>query len=735
MPGQRQRKEENEAAERAGRGGRNNALFTPGLRKKGSEYVDMYQKKRLLTFGLSGIALLALAAATFFAGFGFVHAASPTSNSYTISNNTPGFIKNAKDTGALDPTQTMAVTVWLKLHNTNQLDQLVQQQNTKGNGNYHKWIDQATFNANFAPTSQEVNSFENFAQGHKLTVLTVSDDNAYVKVSGTVGDVEKAFHTQIDTFSYNGQTYFSNTSDPNINDSSGAHVDAITGLDNFDFQPDLAFPSNPDGTAVQPVAVGSSPNGLFFEGQCFRGAQAQTFTGGGVTATYTGNRYGADVTNTTLGHLPPCGYQPSELQTAYNMTSLYQAGLDGTGQTVVITDAFGSSTIQTDAEVFSQVYGLPDLTPANFQIFSAPGTLHFKDNNVKHFGPLNWPIEITLDVEWVHAMAPGAKIDLVISPNNGSDLDEAVNYAVVHHLGNTISDSWSGVEGLGNPARFNRDNRILEEAISQGIDVNFSSGDSGDFTGDVGFKTVGFPGSSPFATSIGGTSLVLNPDNTIAFQTGWGNNLTRIVNSVPRDGNTNPRNPPGPVIFNGGAGGGASLTFAKPAFQSGLPGATRQVPDVSLLADPFTGAEFIETVGGQLSVSVIGGTSLACPMFSAIMAIASEKAGHPLGQAAPLMYGLSSAANTSTSIYDVPGVTSPNNVTGVVNGTPFTADQLAAAPAGSQYYSALYQSPFSLRWFVITFGTDTSLTAGPGWDNVTGVGTPNGANFVNALGS
>jgi hypothetical protein len=116
-------------------------------------------------------------------------------------------------------------------------------------------------------------------------------------------------------------------------------------------------------------------------------------------------------------------------------------------------------------------------------------------------------------------------------------------------------------------------------------------------------------------------------------------------------------------------------------------------------------------------------------MFSAIMAIAAQKAGHSLGQAAPLLYNLPSGA-----VNDVPAVSSATNVTGVVNGVSVTADQLAA-PLGNTtaYVSALYNSPFSTRWFVLTFGTDSSLTTAPGWDNVTGVGTPNGANFVNAL--
>ncbi len=651
-----------------------------------------------------------------------------SAQTYTIHGNTPGFIQKATDLGAADPSAVISVTAWLKLHNERKLDQLVASQKQKGSANYQKWITQDQFNSSFSPTAQEVKAVQNFLSAHGLTVLTVAENNFYVKVQGTVGAIEKAFNVQIDSYNLNGETHRSNKADPSVKNSAGGLIAAVTGLDDYGFQPMVAFPSGPDGTPMAPIPLNVvTPNGAFFESQCFRAAETDTFTGGGNTATYTGNRYGADITNNSLGHLAPCGYQPSELQTAYNMTPLYSAGWDGTGQTIVITDAFGDDTIAGDAEVFSQIYGLPDLTPSNFQVLRAPGAVH--NPGVPHFGgSAGWATEISLDVEWVHAMAPGANIVLVIGPNNGSDLDEAINYAVVHHLGNTISNSWSSVEGLGNPAQHIRDNRILQSAAAQGIDVNFSSGDSGDFAAAVGFKTVGFPGSSPFATSVGGTSLALNPDNTINFQTGWGNNLTRIVDTIALG--SPPVVPPLHLGFQGGAGGGTSLTFAKPSFQSSLPGSMRMVPDISMLADPFTGVEFIQTINGQLSVGVVGGTSLACPTFSAIMGIASQKAGHGLGQAAQLVYTLPAGA-----VSDVLAVSSPNNATGVINGTTLeTADDLAAPLDGTtSYYSALYNSPFSTRWFVITFGTDSSLTTGPGWDNVTGVGTPDGWNFVNAL--
>jgi subtilase family serine protease len=336
---------------------------------------------------------------------------------------------------------------------------------------------------------------------------------------------------------------------------------------------------------------------------------------------------------------------------------------------------------------------------------------------------------VTLDVEWAHAMAPAAKIVLVTATNRGS-LDEAINLAVVHHYGNTISNSWSSIEGLGNPAQYVRVNRILQSAAAQGIDVNFSSGDYGDERVRVGFVSVDFPGSSPFATSIGGTSLALS-NGKVMFETGWGTNLTRIADVASKGSApvVPPNNDPALGLgFQFGAGGGPSLTFAKPAWQAALPGTTRQTPDIGMLADPFTGVEIIETVDGELTVGVIGGTSLACPVFSGIMALAAQRAGHGIGQVAPLLYGLGSV------IRDVPAVGSATNVSGSINGTVWTADQLAAPLFSTKtYYSALYQSPFSTRWFVITFGTDTGLVTGPGWDNVTGLGVPDAAALVAAI--
>jgi subtilase family serine protease len=689
--------------------------------------------------------------------------------STTITKNTPGFIKKATDLGAVDPNSVITVTAWLNLHNQDKLDALVQGQYKKGSSTYHKWITQSQFNSSYGATSQEVDTVKNFLTSNGLTVVAVAEDNAYVKVQGTVGTIQKTFHVQIDNYKLNGKNYRSNKSDPTVNGQAGKYIAAISGMDDLGFQSRLRFTASADGKPLQFTPLGKrTPRGLFFAGfQAFRAPETDMFTGGGHTATYTGNRYGTDISvggvltlgNPTFqGQWPPQGYSPSEVRTAYGLSALYSAGLDGTGETIVITDAYGSSTLADDVATFCTTYNLP---PVDLTIVKAQGI-----SNNPHGPARFWDVETTLDVEWAHAIAPGAKIVLVLATDHAS-LDEAINYAVIHKLGNTISNSWGTVEGLGNPAQFNRTNRILQMAAAQGIDVNFASGDSGDesfppdsFPSGVGFVSVDFPPSSPFATGVGGTSLALNSDNSIMWQTGWGTNLTRIADISPSGGTVLNDNPP--VVpplndpaqglgFQGGAGGGESTIFTRPSFQVGKVPAghgNRMVPDIGWLADPFTGVEIIFTdPAGGMSQTTIGGTSLSCPMFSALMAIAAQKNNHVgLGQAAALVYNL--PANAILDV--VPKDGSPNNVTGVVDGTSFTANDLAKTgvfdgslytpPVTSPtlfntttYYSALYNSPFSTRWFVITFGTNSSLTTNTGWDNTTGVGTPNGLNFVNAI--
>ncbi len=232
------------------------------------------------------------------------------------------------------------------------------------------------------------------------------------------------------------------------------------------------------------------------------------------------------------------------IQTAYNLTGLYAEGFDGTGQTIGIIDWCGSLTIQNDANVFSAQFGLPALTSSNFAITYIPtaSTCASVDDT-----------EINIDVEWAHAIAPGANINLIVPPSASfQDVDEAEYTAVNYGLANVISGSFNAVESLVPANLLATENLIQEAAAVAGISANFSSGDGGDYTGDGIPATVSTPADSPWATAVGGVTLALNSDNSIAWQAGWGNNETYLA----QEGLV--LDPPFVFGLIGGAGGGPS---------------------------------------------------------------------------------------------------------------------------------------------------------------------------------
>jgi subtilase family serine protease len=564
----------------------------------------------------------------------------------------------------------------------------------------------------------------------------------FVKASATVARVQSTFQVELHQYNLFGRTFRASSRSATLPPDLLPLVAAVGGLSSLGADPTVAAvgrkasngvhtAAGAEGFAMQGVPFNAQSNGLYYAAQCFYGNTTQSFSGGGVSATYTGARYGAPITNGPPD-LAPCGYQPSDLQTAYNLTPLYQEHLDGRGTTIAIVDAYGSTTIATDAAVFSAAMGLP---PINLTVIGTPTESNFSTD-----GNAGWASETTLDVEWVHAVAPGANVILVVTPTNSfndlftGDLTAASQPGVV-----AISNSWSGFDiGVAGDSEFYSVVDGLLQAIgAAGISIDYSTGDSGDNSSQLGgiYTSTGWPASSPFATGVGGVSVALDSHKHIAWQTSWGTQLTEVVDTIALG--SPPLDVPNNEGFYAGGTGGFSDTYPKPSWQVGVPGNRRGTPDISWVADPYTGVEIIYTVdaGGDLNIGVIGGTSVACPMFTALWGIATQRAHHLLGQAAPRLYRL---PPWSGAINDIVNFSSPNNVTGTImdsGGTnPIRASELAA-PLNNQpqFLSALYNSPFSTRWFVIDFGVDSTLQTGPGWDTATGLGTPNGWAFVQAV--
>ncbi len=646
----------------------------------------------------------------------------------------PAVTRFGKSMGQESPATKLTLTVWLNMHNRAEFDAKVKDLYTKGSPSYHQWLTDADLKA-YAPTAAEVEAVQAELKANHLSVTSVDPLNLSVRFEGQTSDVERAFHTQISRYSVKGEMVRTSSSLPQLGGAAAGLVHHVAGINSMKLHPMITHSRNPKtGQAFAGVPLAEAQaktNGLVYASECFYAPGSIALSGvnatDGVTpvsAKFAGLTYGANPNNTAVGTLAPCGYSPAEVQKFYGLDVAYGLGYTGTGQTIVIIDSYLQPTARPDLVAFSNLYHLPAITATNFVEYNPygadePGSTYGTDE------------ETDLDVQWAHATAPGAKIALVQTfSEDEEDQQAGILWAVTHHLGNVISLSYGYPEFYTGPLALDIFNEVAEVAASEGVSLHASSGDEGDDSVYGNGLQVDAPADSPYATAIGGTSIGTSPVDGKTYTTGWGNNVGFLSFDT-----TDIYDPP-TTEFYAGSGGGTSAQFAKPAFQSKLPGAMRLLPDVSALADPYTGAEFVYTdaKSGGKYVGVIGGTSLAAPIFSGIWTLVNEYYGTSLGQAAPYI-----AEAPSVFINDILPLVGPDNVTGSITD-----------PTGTTKYSAtaLSQPLFNTTQFVsslwdlgggeyvnLTFGTDSSLNVTQGWDNVTGYGTPNVGAALTAIGA
>jgi subtilase family serine protease len=398
----------------------------------------------------------------------------------------------------------------------------------------------------------------------------------------------------------------------------------------------------------------------------------------------------------------PC-YGPGDLQAAYDEQPLFNSGITGAGQTIVIVDSFGSPTIQSDLATFDAEYNLP--APPSFKIIQPAGQVPAWDPTGAN-GDLGWGAETSLDVEWAHSMAPGANILLVETPVNETEgtagfpqIVKAENYVISHHLGQVISQSFGATEGtFPNAASILALRSAYFNAFKNRVTVLAATGDYGatnpaNVAGSVLYThpTVDWPASDPLVTGVGGTLVSLLPD-------GRRSQADRVWNtSVNYSFNNAFFGVPGPLASAGG--GGKSAVFPRPSYQDGVAGVTgdaRGVPDISMSAacdGPVN--VYLSYPGTPAGWYVICGTSEASPEFAGIVALADQVAGHSLGLINPALYALSAA--------HAPGLV---DVTKGNNTVSFLQPLLV---------------------------TVQGYHAGPGYDLASGVGTVDSALFVPEL--
>src|ERR1039458_3122493 len=261
-----------------------------------------------------------------------------TADGKLVAHNTPSYVATAKSLGAEDMSRVIEVSIWLQLHNRDQFDALTRSFYDRGSANYRHWLKPKDIAARFAPTSQEAKTVRQFFAAHNLKVVRTGPNNFYVRARGTVGDVEKAFQVQINDYQVGDKTMRANAGDPYVEGAAGALVAAVSGLDSGEYEHPLMVRPSTLGIGKSPAGPPiSRGTGTIFSSQCFTGTETESFSnnnnGSFPIGTYSGNKM-----NLASQTSPGCAYEPPDIQTAYNLTGLYNQGYDGAGQTIAILD-------------------------------------------------------------------------------------------------------------------------------------------------------------------------------------------------------------------------------------------------------------------------------------------------------------------------------------------------------------------------------------------------------------
>lgn len=382
-------------------------------------------------------------------------------------------------------------------------------------------------------------------------------------------------------------------------------------------------------------------------------------------------------------------YTPAYIWTAYNVLPVLAGGNFGQGQTIVVIDAFGSPTIAQDLAVFHQAFFGSNFPAPDFEVVCALGCPAFNPKNTPQ-AEVNWTFETTLDVEWAHAIAPLAKIKLIVAPDpHGNSINNAIQYAVDHYPGSIISQSFGIAEASfkGNNSHFLQAHQAYANAVARGITLLASAGDLGASNGGFSVANAGFPASDPLVTGVGGTQGL--PEGNLVLLAGQcAPPLTTACTPVGYGAEAVWNEP-----FIQAAGGGAvSTVFAVPSYQSGLGYTGRAVPDVAYNAAVDGGVLIYYSAQGAASAGfyISGGTSAGSPQWAGIFALVNTARGAkgPIGAANAALYAIAQGANYATDFHDI---TAGNN---------------------------------------ILSGSTVGFAAKPGYDLATGWGTPNVANLV-----
>lgn len=601
-------------------------------------------------------------------------------------------------------------------------------QQEKSSADYHHWLTPQQFGQAFGASDSDLQAVTDWLTSQGFEINRVANGRAVVEFSGSAGLVRQVFRTEIHQYAVNGKSYWANASDPQIPAALAPAVAGIASLNNFPRRP----LNHRLGTFRRSKSTGKTTP-LF------------TFTPGN-------NTYHA------LG--------PSDFATIYNVLPLWNAGMDGTGETIALAE--DSNINSQDIADFRSMFGLPP-NPVRVVLNGPdPGIVPFTES------------EADLDAEWAGAVAKGSAIDLVVSEDTEttSGVDLSALYVVDNNLSPVMSVSFGACEAFLGSTGNEFYSNLWEQGAAEGITIVVAAGDTGSAGCDSPFfgaaqygLAVSGIASTPFDISVGGTdfadgnnlSQYWNATNTSTLQSSaksyipeqtWNDSCAAsgdpaACGTVSPDGRD--------VIAGGGGPSGCAIFnsyfclsgYPKPSWQtgSGVPAdGVRDLPDVALFsgdgsnastsfyvfcqADANTGSgsstsscnlnsPYLDFQGG-------GGTSFTAPIFAGIMALVNQKTGERQGNANFVLYPLAAGSGATCASNSPSGngscifndIVAGNNSVACYGGFPncsntsldFTSYGILVNPANS---------------------TSAAWTTNPGYDLPTGLGSVNVANLVN----
>ncbi len=506
------------------------------------------------------------------------------------------------------------------------LDTLLEQQRDPASPNYHQWLTPEEYADRFGMSQEDIAKAVAWLQAKGLSVNSVSRSRTRIHFSGTAAQVGAAFRTSIHQYLVNGRMHFANATDPAIPSALASVVVGVRNLNNF----------RPKPRKVQ-------------------------------TRTMPAPRY----TSSSGGHF----LSPDDFATIYNVQPLYDAGIDGTNQAVVVA---GQTQIDpNDINAFRSASGLSNNPPQSVLVPNS-GTSTVVDDDV---------LEADLDVEWTGAVAREAKVFYVYTGNSTTlNVINAMEYAVDQNIAPVISISYGLCEASASSTDSDGLRQLAQEANSHGQTIAAASGDAGaadcdspDSSSASHGLAVDLPGSIPEVTSVGGTEFSGDVSDATTYWSpvNLNGNGASALKYIPET-SWNDSAETGDLSS---GGGGVSALFDKPGFQTALTphDSKRDVPDISFNASAHHDGYLVCSQGkcvngfvnSDNTILLVGGTSVGAPVFSGLVTLMNQ-ATQSRGQqnVNEIMYSL--AASSTTAFHDV--TTGNNKVKCTSGSTGCTSD-------------------------------------------------------------